>query len=189
MYAVQMKHDVVCGSCCFLHVRNKFHVFVSDAMPWRVTQATRFFLFSHCHSSSSLLFFILSRYFPFSKMSSFSLVLRSLSSSHFFHVSSHSLFLLLLCLFCSSCSPCSRCSLLLLFISFVHTATDRVDVCSDRFGESHACLVHVSNSQLLIVDCCVVLERCGLSHILWFPTRRCFGEGHIGRHVKCHMGC
>ena len=47
--------DVVCFSC-FLHVRNTFHVFVSDTVPWRVTQATCFFLFFHYYHYFSSFF-------------------------------------------------------------------------------------------------------------------------------------
>ena len=90
-----------------------------------------------------------------------------------FPLSSLSLCLVLLCFFSSSVWLFSRCSPLLLSWSLIRIAAVRVLMFVQvRFGGTHACLGHVSDSQLLTVDACFVFERCRFSHILWFPTRR-----------------
>ena len=97
---------------------------------------------------------------------------------------------LCLCLFLFCFSASSVWFLCLFFLllcpSFIHVALTELMfvqvVLVERtlvwamFGP---CLGHVSNSQLLAVDACFVLDWCRLSHILWFPIRRFFGEGHF----------
>ena len=108
-----MKHDVVCFSC-FLHIRNTFHVFVSDTIPWRVTQATCLFLFSHYYHYFSSFFLHEDVQFPNCPRFFLSL------SPPFFRPASLFVFffLLLSCLFSSSGSLFPRGSLLLLLFTF-----------------------------------------------------------------------
>ena len=83
-----------------------------------------------------------------------------------FHLFSLSLSLFLSCVFFSSVWLFSHCW------SLIHIVTVRVDVCSGRFFECHACSGHVSNCLLFTDDGCVVhwAVLTQPHHLVSFPT-------------------